>query len=98
MFQIKNGRNSVAKGRAFDVFKNRDDKLTNEIYKLIQEIWKQEQIPQIRKVAITLSLHKKDHKTEYKHHSGRALLDSVCKFFARAFTKKRYGQIQRRRS
>ncbi|KAL4127579.1 hypothetical protein QTP88_011746 [Uroleucon formosanum] len=67
-----------------ELFKISTPKMFSEIYTLIKEIWKKEQIPQDWKMAIICPIYKKGGTMDTKNYRGIALLNTCYKILSTA--------------
>lgn len=98
---LKNNRSAGEDGNQAEMIKYGGRKLHEMIVKLIQEIWKNEDMPKSWRVALICPIHKKGDKTECGNYRGIALLNVMYKILStciknklRTYAEDRIGEYQ----
>lgn len=85
---LKNNKSAGENGIPAEVVKYGGQKLQSKITKLIQKIWRDEEMPDKWKVSLLCPVHKKGDKSICSHYRGISLLDVVYKVLARVIRRR----------
>lgn len=68
---LKNWKTSGSDSIAAELIKYGDEKCYQILYKLLNKIWVEDQLPTVRKELIMIMLHEKRNELEYDNYRGR---------------------------
>jgi len=79
---LKNGKALGIDEVVSEFLKKGAKKLTQQLHKLITDIWKQEEIPESWKMSVLCPVYKKGNKMDPKNYSGISLLNTSYKILS----------------